>query len=107
MQVQGFLKTTDCQIAGTVENIENLLLIITWLGKNEKKKKPTEKAEVDLSVNDVMSLYCSRQMERQTNRQGTARLVNQVYVKDPLPQAEGHPTLHSYDGETCWVKEAP
>lgn len=38
MQVQGFLKTTDCQIAGTVENIENLLLIITWLGKNEEKK---------------------------------------------------------------------
>lgn len=38
----------------------------------------TEKAEVDLSVNDVMSLYCSRQMERQTNRQVTARLVNQV-----------------------------
>lgn len=39
MQVQGFLKTTDCQIAGTVENIENLLLIITWFEKNEKKNQ--------------------------------------------------------------------
>lgn len=67
----------------------------------KKKKSNTEKAEVDLSVNDVMSPYCRGKMDHQANRQGTARLVSRVCVKDPLPPAEGHPTLHSYDGETC------
>lgn len=43
-----------------------------------KKKINTEKAEVDLSVNDVMSPYCRGKMDHQANRQGTARLVNRV-----------------------------
>lgn len=46
----------DCQVAGSVESILSLLLLMTWIGKNEEKIN-TDGAEVDLSVCDVMSLY--------------------------------------------------
>lgn len=40
-----------------MENILSLLLLMTRLGKNGEKKINTDRAEVDLAVSDVMSLY--------------------------------------------------